>query len=303
MDDVAATPAAPTSPAVTPTDAPKEITSAATVDPRQELEALLKKMGGLEVTAGGKKHKVDSVEKLVRYAQRGLPVESSLEELSQRRAEMEPMAQLLRQLQTGTEDEAESALEKLLDSGKLDKVAEKRLRRQYEREQQMEGLSPREREMKAELESERGARTKMEKERQDQEKTQAAAVEAQQVTAIKTHISGVITKTLESLGLGDKLEPIAVEFMKPIIRASMNAGRALDPELLAEKIQPMLEQLFELQTKNLDGEALLKKMGGDFGKKYRAALRAQLQGGGEKPKAPDEKPAATAPKWDPRRMF
>ena len=46
----------------------------------------------------------------------------------------------------------EAALEKLLDSGKLDKVAEKRLKRLYEREQKMEGLSPRERELQAELE-------------------------------------------------------------------------------------------------------------------------------------------------------
>lgn len=302
MADEVAAPAAPVETPVAEAAAP--ITPAAAVDPKLELEAMLKKMGGLEVMAGGKKHKVDSVEKLIRYAQRGLPVESSLEELSQRRAELEPMQQLLHQLQNGSEDEAESALEKLLDSGKLDKVAEKRLRRQYEREQQMEGLTPRERELKTALEQERESRTKLEKSRQEQTQKEAAAVEAQQVSSIKTHISGAITQTLEKLQLGDKLEPIAVEFMKPIIRASMNAGRPLDPAMLAERIQPMLDQLFELQTRNLEGEALLKRMGPEVGKRMRAALLAQLKGGAPSPAAKTEE-RASEPKsiWDPRRMF
>lgn len=303
-DEVAAVPVAPAAVPATPAEPPKETTPVAAVDPKVELEALLKKMGGLEVNAGGKKHKVDSVEKLIRYAQRGLPVESSLEEIGKKRAELEPIARLFEQLQSGDEDAAESALEKLLDSGKLDKVAERRLRRLYEREQKMEGLSPRERELSAELENERGSRTKLEAEQKRAAEEQAKAVEQQQVASIKTHISGAITKTLEKMNLGDKLEPIAVEFMKPIIRASLNANMPLDPDVLAEKVQPILDQLFELQTRNLDGEALLKKMGGDFGKRYRAVLRAQLAGG-TKVKEPAEKTKPTEPGsiWDPRKMF
>ena len=57
-----------------PAQAEKPAAPAAPVDPKAELEAVLKKLGGLEVKAGGKAHKVDSVEKLIRYAQRGLPV-------------------------------------------------------------------------------------------------------------------------------------------------------------------------------------------------------------------------------------
>lgn len=309
--------AAPTAPVVVPTETPAPLTPVAAVDPKAELEAMLKKMGGLEVMAGGKKHKVDSIEKLIRYAQRGLPVESSLEEISKQRAELEPVAALFHQLQNGTEEEQEAALEKLLDSGRLDKVAEKRLRRAYEREKSMEGLTPRERELQAELDAERGNRSKLEKEREEVAKKEAAAVEAQQVTSIKTHISGAIVKSLELLNFkvaGDpnapddpnarKLEPIAVEFMKPIIRATLNAGRPLDPEVLAEKVRPMLDQLFEYQTRGLEGDALLKRFGGDVGKRYRAALRAQLEGGGAKP-APKVPEKQEEPKsiWDPRKMF
>ncbi len=299
-DEVAAPVVAPVA---APTEAPKEITPAAAVDPKLELEAMLKKMGGLEVTAGGKKHKVDSVEKLIRYAQRGLPVESSLEEIGRQRAELEPVAALFEKLRNGSDEEQESALEKLLDSGKLDKVAERRIRRQYEREQKMEHLTPRERELQAALDEERGGRAKLEKEREEATKKEAAVIEQQQVTAVKTHISGAITKTLEMLSLGDKLEPIAVEFMKPIIRASLNAGISLDPSVLAEKVTPILEQLFEHQTRNLDGDALLKKMGGEVGKRYRAALRAQLTGGGKAAAKVEEKPAEPVKPWDPRKMF
>jgi hypothetical protein len=272
MADEVAAPAVVATPA--PVEPAKELTPAAVIDPKQELEAMLKKMGGLEVNAGGKKHKVDSVEKLIRYAQRGLPVESSLEEIGRQRAELEPVAQLLQQLQNGSEDEAEAALEKLIDS-------------------------------------------KLEKAQQEIEKKQQAAQEAQQVASVKSHISGGIVKALELLDFkvaGDpnapddanarKLEPIAVEFMKPIIRAMLNAGRPLDPEVLAEKVRPMLDQLFEYQTRGLEGEALLKRLGPDVGKRMRAALLAQLNGGGAKA-APKASEAPSEPKsiWDPRKMF
>jgi hypothetical protein len=180
----------------------------------------------------------------------------------------------------------------------------------------MEGLTPRERELQAELEAERGNRSKLEKAQQEIEKKQQAAQEAQQVASVKSHISGGIVKALELLDFkvaGDpnapddanarKLEPIAVEFMKPIIRAMLNAGRPLDPEVLAEKVRPMLDQLFEYQTRGLEGEALLKRLGPDVGKRMRAALLAQLNGGGKPaPKAVDAPPEPKS-RWDPRKMW
>lgn len=307
MSDVTAAPAEAVAPTNTPTpDAgkppapPKEA-----VPPQAELEAVLKKMGGLEVRAGGKTHKVDSLEKLQRYIQRGLPVEQSLEEVARAKAEVEPIKALLAQLQSGDDEAAESALERLLDSGKLDKVAERRLRRQFEKEQSMQGMSEREKALAQQLESERSEKTRLAEERKRFEDAQRQQQEAQQVNAIKAHIGNAITKTLEGLGLPDKLEPLAVEFMKPIIRASLNAGMALDPAVLTEKVRPVLDQLFEYQVSKLEGDALVKRLGPDVGKRYRAALLAQLNGGTAKPAPVETKQEAPAPaeRWDPRRRW
>ena len=204
---------APADTAQTPQGAPP-----AKPDPQAELEAVLKKLGGLEVKANGKAHKIDSVEKLMRYAQRGLPVEQSLETLAKQRAELEPMAALVEQLRSGDEDAAEAALERLLDSGKLDKVAEKRLRRIYEKEKQFEGMSARERELAQALEAERGERARLAAERKALEQRQQEAQEAEQVKAIQQHIGGTVTQALEKLGLPPRMEALAFEMMKPVIR-------------------------------------------------------------------------------------
>ncbi|MCA3125223.1 MAG: hypothetical protein ING90_21505 [Rhodocyclaceae bacterium] len=299
---------APT-PTVSPTQAQAEKPiekPAAPVDPKAELEAVLKKLGGLEVKAGGKAHKVDSVEKLIRYAQRGLPVEQSMEQLARQRAQLEPVQQLLAQLQSGDDDAAEQALERLLDSGKLDKVAERRLRRIYEREESMKGLSPRERELSAQLEAERSEKTRLATERKQFEERQRAAQEQQQVAAVKEHISGAMTATLDKLGLPPKMEALAVEFMKPVIRATINAGMPLDPEVLADKIQPLFDEMLGYRVKNLEGESLLKFLGDDVGRKVRKALLAQLNSTpAPKTASPEKSAEAAAPGkgWDPRRMF
>lgn len=302
-------------PAAAPTAAPAEGGAPAApaaapkpIDPRLELESALKKAGGLKFKAGGKEVTVDSIEKLTRYAQRGLPVEESLEQVAKQRAEIEPVRALLEQLQSGDEDAAEAALEKLLDSGKLDKVAERRLRRQFEREKEMEQLSPREKELRAALEQERGEKKKLADAQKAAEEQRAKAMEEQQTARVRQHIEGNVIETLKSLDLPPKLAPIAVEFMKPIIRASLNAGVGLDPAVLAEKVRPMFDQLFEYKTRNLEGEKLLSLFGGDVGRKYRQALLAQLNGSKpaavEPPKPEGERSStSTKPAWDPRRMF
>lgn len=322
MSDVVAAPAE----AVAPSNASNEVPAtpaAAPVDPRLELEAAFKKAGGLKFKAGGKEHSIDSLEKLTRYAQRGLPVEQSLEEVSRARAELEPMQRLLQQLQSGTEDEAESALEKLLDSGKLDKVAERRLRRQFDKEQSMAGMSPRERELAAQLEQERGEKGKLTAEREAFQKQQAEAQEAQQVQAIQNHMGSAIGEALKLMDLGDgRLDAMAVNFMKPIIRATLNAGQQLDPATLAERVGPMLDAMHKHQIKSAktkpymaeavqealkdaDDATLLKFFGSDVGKAYRRALLGQLQGGSTpRSAAPAASGEAQAPgKWDPRRLY
>lgn len=315
MSDTTAAPAAPAAPT---TNAPAEATlspadtgakpAAAPPSAQERLEAVLREVGGLEVKAGGKTHKVDSVEKLLRYAQRGLPVEQSLETLAKQRAELEPVAQVLSQLRDGDEDGAEAALERLLDSGKLDRIAERRLRRLYEREQQMSGMSERERTMAQQLETERAERMKLAKEREDFQRRQVEAQEAQQVDAIKTHIGENIAKSLELMGLPPRLEAVAVNLMKPIIAASIRAGVALDAQTLADRVQPVFDELLAYRTKNAEGEALLKLFGDDVGRKYRKALLAKLESG-QAPKqtqgtsAKSEEGPTTPKGWDPRRIF
>lgn len=292
------------------------------VDPRIELEAALKKAGGLKVKAGGKEHTIDSLDKALRLMQRGLPVEQSLEEVARQKSELAPVQELLAQLQSGDEEAAESALEKLLDSGKLDKVAERRLRRQFEREKSMEGLSPRERELAAALEQERAEKSKLTEERTRAQKEREAAIERQQVEAIQNHMAGVIDEAFKLLDLGDgRLDAMALDFMKPIIRSALNAGMPLDPQVLADKVGPMLESLHKRQLiaakskpylseavqealKEADDATLLKFFGTDIGKKYRKALLGQLSGGAPaQPKTQGEAPAPPAQRWDPRRVF
>lgn len=330
MTDVTAAPveaAAPTGEAapVAPAE-PKAPEAPKAVDPKAELEALLKKSGGLKVKAGGKEHTIDSMDKLLRYAQRGLPVEQSLEEVARARAELDPIKDLFLKMREGSEEEAESALERLLDSGKLDKLAEKRLRRQFEREKSMEHLSPRERELSTQLEQERAEKARLtEQQRRIQEAQQKRAEEAQ-VSAIRDHMAQAVGEALKMMDLGsEKLDAIAIEWMKPVIRASLNAGMPIDPAALAEKVGPMFEQMHKYQLKtakqkpylseavqealaSADDETLLKFFGTEVGKKYRQALLRRLDGGPKTatpaPTTSNDSTSATAPmKWDPRRMF
>jgi len=302
------TPAAPAPTTDTPAQPggeTKPATPAAPPDPKAELGAMLKKLGGLKVKAAGKEHVIDSVEKLERYAQRGIPVDQSYEELAKVRAEVEPVKELFAKLRSGSEDEVEAALEQLLDRGVIDKVAERRLRRQYEREQQMEGLSERERALARALEQERNEKSRLAAEQKRLAEQQQRAQEEQQVQAIKGYIGDVITKSLETMGLPPKLEPLAGNFMKPIISAALRAGMPLDPAVLAEKVSPLFDEMLQYRTKSLEGEALLKFLGGgEVSKKFRAALLAQLSASKPGAGTPVETKPAAAPArevWDPRK--
>jgi hypothetical protein len=184
-------------------------------------------------------------------------------------------------------------------------VAERRLRRIYEREQELEKLSPREREYASALEQERTQRQRLENEQKAARERQEQAQEQAQVESIKAHIGTNITKALENMGLPAKLEPLAVEFMKPVIRASLEAGMPLDPGVLAEKVGPLFDEMLSYKAKNLEGDALLKFLGDDVGRKVRKALLAQLKGGEKAAAKPVEVREApkSAPAWDPRKMF
>lgn len=277
--------------------APKEPTN-----PFAPVEEALKKAGGLKVRAGGREHTIDSLEKAVRLIQRGLPVEESLQQVAKERAEFEPIKAKFAKLREAGDDEAIEELRELLGD-RFDRLAETRLRKQYEKEKSLEGMSEREKQLARELEQERASKAETERKQKALEKEQQDRHHKAQVEAVKEHIGGAIVATLKALDLPDKLEPMAVDFMKPIMRAALKAGVPLDPALLAERVRPMFDQLFEFQMRGLDGEKLVKKLGDDVGKRYRQALLAQLTGGQPpQPKTTTEQPKAPQ-KWDPRRIF
>jgi len=284
-----ASPAAPSAPVVAPegAGAPAAAPKPAPVDTAKELGEFLKSKGGLTLKAGGKTYKVDSVEKLLGWAQRGIPLEEGLATLAQQRRELEPMAQALQQLREGDEDAAEEALARLVDEGKLSKLMMRRLQREYESQERMQGLSPKEREMQQELETLRAEKQKGEAELRQRQQQEQQQKERQQVDAVKNHISQQIIGALEQMGLPPKLEPMAVEFMKPFVRTMIQAGMPLDPKVLAEKVGPIFDEMLAYRAKALEGEKLLSFFGPDVGKKFRAALLAKMNSAA--------KPAVTEP--------
>jgi hypothetical protein len=173
------------------------------------------------------------------------------------------------------------------------------------------------------LEQERGEKSKLTEQREAFQKQQAEAQEAQQVQAIQNHMGSAIGEALKLMDLGDgRLDAMAVNFMKPIIRATLNAGQQLDPSTLAERVGPMLDAMHKHQLKSAktkpymseavqealkdaDDATLLKFFGSDIGKAYRRALLGQLQGGtAPRPAAASGGSSEPTPaKWDPRRLY
>ena len=104
------------------------------------------------------------------------------------------------------------------------------------------------------------------------------------------------------------MEALAFEMMKPVIRASINAGIPLDPQVLADKVGPVFDELLAYKAKNTKGEDLLKFFGNDVGREMRRALLAQINGGTPKPAASASgeapKPSdGNGSRWDPRRLY
>ncbi len=254
-------------------------------DVAAELTALLKSRGGLVIKAGGKEHRADDASKLLTWAQRGIPMQEQMEALSKQRQQLEPFARLAQQLREGDEDAMEAALAELVDEEKLSNLAARRVMRQFEADKKLEGLSEKERELSKALESERARLAKYEEESRRQQESQREAKERQQVEAVGRHITGTITQALEAMSLPGKLEPLAVEFMKPIIRTMITAGMPLDAKVLAEKVEPLFADMLAYRTKSLEGEALLKALGPDVERKVRQALLARLKQQGAPPAA------------------
>lgn len=242
--------------------------------------------GGFEVTANGQKHKIESVEQLTRYLQRGIPADSVLKQAAEEKAKLAPFAEALRALKEGDDATAEQLLEQMLGPQRLRSVAEARLRREFAREKQMQEMSPRERELferAQKLESEKSAWEKSQKQLTEQ---QAQVAHQQQVEKFQQHIGTSVEGALKLLGIDTKdqvLVPTAIRHMRSTIQSMLTHGIPLDPQVLADAVRPEFEATLQFMTKNLDGEALLKVLGQDVGKKVRNALLAQIKSGGVAP--------------------
>lgn len=280
-----------------------EAAANATPTERAAFDAHLK-ASPMVIKAGGKQHKITSLAQFERYAQRGIPVEENMAQLSKARAEIEPKAALLQRLRSGNQEEVESVLEQLVDSGQLTAIAERRLLRQLEQEKQTEGMSERERRMAAQLEQAQAEKQRYESEAKQRKEAETKYQERQQEEHYRTQISTSLVQALEILGLPPELSPEAIDRVRPYIKASIENGMELDPKVMAEKLDKFFSKNLEWQTSKLEGDALLKKMGPDFANRFRKAILAQLQTKpAPKPGQPQQTQPTSAPmRWDPRSM-
>lgn len=243
---------------------------------------------GLTYKANGKTYKVDNIESLLKVASRSKPIEDSLGELQKQREMLTPVAELIQQLRGEDDEASEQALMKLITPDRVNKIAEKMLRKQYEDELRGGPMTEREKELKRQLDDHQRQVKDVELQKQREEQAIRQQKEQEQVNAVREHMAANVTQALELMDLPAKLEPMAVEFMKPIMRSLLKNGISLTPEVLAEKVGPMFEDMLAYKTKNLEGEKLLKFLGDDVGKRVRQALLAKMQ-----PAAPKGAPRST----------
>lgn len=299
-DATAAAPAAPSDSAPT-TPAPPP------VDPRREHLDALDKHGGVEVKVGGKVVKM-TTEQLIRNAQRGLPVEEGFAALSKQREELAPKLKLLEQLEKGNDDEQQEALEKLLGS-KFVSAAEKRLIREMQKESKFEGMTERERQMAQQLEAANGEKNRLAEEKAAFEKAQRDAEESKEVAHWQNVFGGIAVGALKSLELPEKLEPLALKLVQPIMKELMSSGTLPTSEDLAQHIDEILSQLVDWNMKGARGEKALKRNAPALREYSRAQLAALSKGSGLK-SAPVQSAKSEAagsngtkitPIWDPRK--
>lgn len=289
MSEAAAPAAAPAATTETATSAaPGGVpgpSPAATAPSVEQRIADLLKDGGLEVTAGGAKHKIQDVDSLKRYLQRGIPADSVLKQVAEERSKLAPVAQALQALKEGDDATAEQLLQQLMGPERLRAIAMQRVRREFEEEQKMQGMTPRERELAAELRKLRGDKSTLEQTQKQQEQMRAQAEQQQAVQRYQQHIGENVGKALDMMGIPNTMVHAAIRHMRPTLEAMLSNNIPLDPQTLVDTVRPEFEDTLKFLTKNLDGEKLLQFLGADVGKKVRAALLAQAKGGAGVPVA------------------
>ena len=271
------------------------------------------KWEGIEYTVKGQKRREADPERVRRLVERGAGFESELENVAKSKAELAPLAELRALMESGDEDAIERALEGRLGK-KLDKIAERRLMREIQREDKYKDMTPRERQMAEELEKANAERESLQTERKTAAERAKQEQEQAEVAQYQGAITESITKTLDMLKLPPKIDALAASFMQPLLKAELESGMLLDPAARAEKVEAVLSGIQEWRLANLEGEALLKALGPGVDRKVRAALLARLEGGSMAPASAQQAQQPRAPQtngtggtthtpiWDPRRM-
>lgn len=289
----AAPAAAPATTAATDNTATKPATQAAAEKPkslREQMNELLKSSGGYKMKAGGKEVAIDSFDAFERYAQRGQPLEATLEEVAKQRAELEPQKRLLAALTGDDESAADEALERLLGN-RFDALAEKRILRQIQREESMKDYSPRERELRMQLDRERAERERIAGETKQREESARQQREQAEVRQHLDSMSATTTGILDKLGISGGLQPMAVQMMRPMLEAALRAGVPMTVEHMAPRVEAKMQELFVWMMKSSTDEQLAKHLGSDFDKRYRKMLLGKL----DKSAQPAAAPTQSAP--------
>lgn len=247
---------------------------------KTQFQELLQKNGGLTIKAGGKEHKVESLDSLIRYAQRGIPADRIVQETAQERQKMAQFGQLLQALSNGDAETREKVLERLLPPDALDSLAIARARKKFMAEEEAAKLSPRERQMREQLSKAQSAEQQLAMiQRAYQQKLQEQE-DRKHVEAYKAEFEKGITGALDILKLtSPKMNARALSIMRPLIQQMKEAGMALDPQFLADRVKEELTESLSFLTNGLEGDDLLNFLGADVGKRVRKALLSKLQAG------------------------
>lgn len=249
----------------------------------EQINKLLAESGGLQVTAGGKSHKVQSAKELERYLQRGIPADKVMEEAAKQKAEMAKMNGLLTQLQKGDLNAKTQILEAILGKDALHELSISQARRRFQEEEEQAKLTPRERQMAQELRDAKTKAEQFEQMRKMMAEQQQKAEHSQKVAHFKSQLEGAMAQTLDLLAIpkdARKTMTRAVVLMQPLMKQMIDSGMPLDPQFLADRVREEMSESFNFFTNSLEGEDLLKFLGDGVGKKVRKAILAQLTGAG-----------------------
>jgi hypothetical protein len=298
MADAVAAPAAPAgTPSTTQSAAPDAKTPVAdpkvppetVADLNSELEALLKKHGGLKVKASGKERAVTSAQQLIRSLERGIPFEENSAKLAKEREEWEPKVQKVRDLESDDPATVRKALKAILGN-KMTALALDEVDDIMQQEQRYKGETERERQYRLALEAAEAEKSKLQEGARKRAELAKKAEEEQEVATHLQTIADAAIGAFKALNLKPSLEPIALTIVRPLVHQMVKAGLPVTSDVLAERIQKTLGEVHSWSLTSLDDEGLDKQLGTEFGKRYQKRLLAKHFGGGQKPDAPAPQP-------------